>query len=332
MCSRSSAAQRCDLQPVLNTLSETAARLCDAEHVWLFRRVGETYQWAASYGHSRENHERIKIHMLTRRLSPGRRSVIRRALLEGRPMQIADVLADPEYEETKSQKLAQFRTTFAAPLLRQGGEPIGAIALQRTVVKPFTEKQIELVQIFADQAVIAIENMRLFNEVQVRTDDFRKRLQQQTATADVLKVISRSTFDLQTGTRYAGGVGSQAVPSSTWSYILLREGEAYRLASGLALLPNTSEFAETQAILPGRGTVVARTALEGRTVHIPDILADPEYTFRDAQKRSAAIGPCSASRCCGRDTDRCDRSDAPDRTAVHRQADRAGRRPSPTRR
>ena len=207
-----------DLQPVLNTLSETAARLCDAEHVWLFRRVGETYQWAASYGHSRENHERIKIHMLTRRLSPGRGSVVGRALLEGRPMQIADVLADPEYEETNSQKLARFRTTFAAPLLRQGGEPIGAIALQRTVVKPFTEKQIELVQIFADQAVIAIENMRLFDEVQVRTDDLQDALQQQTATADVLKVISRSTFDLQT-VLDTHLVGSAAVPSSSFIYI-----------------------------------------------------------------------------------------------------------------
>jgi signal transduction histidine kinase len=154
-----------DLQAVLNTLSESAARLCDAEHAWLFRRVGETYQWAASYGHLRESHERIKKHLLTRRLSPGRGSVAGRAVLEGRPVQIVDVLADSEYEETESQRLAQFRTIFAAPLLHRG-MPIGAIALQRTVVKPFTEKQIELVQTFADQAVIAIENVRLFNEIQ----------------------------------------------------------------------------------------------------------------------------------------------------------------------
>jgi signal transduction histidine kinase len=157
-----------DLQAVLNTLSESAARLCDAEHAWLFRRVGETYQWAASYGHLSESHERIKKHLLTRRLSPGRGSVAGRAVLEGRPVQIVDVLADPEYEETESQRLAQFRTIFAAPLLHRG-MPIGAIALQRTVVKPFTEKQIELVQTFADQAVIAIENVRLFNEIQEKS-------------------------------------------------------------------------------------------------------------------------------------------------------------------
>jgi signal transduction histidine kinase len=154
-----------DLQAVLDTLAESAARLCDAEHAWLFRRVGETYQWAASYGHLRESHERIKKHLLTRQLSPGRGSVAGRAILEGRPVQIVDVLVDPEYEETESQRLAQFRTIFAAPLLHRG-MPIGVIALQRTVVKPFTEKQIELVQIFADQAVIAIENVRLFNEIQ----------------------------------------------------------------------------------------------------------------------------------------------------------------------
>ena len=164
MCSRSSAGQYSICRPCSTLFPKSAARLCDAEHAWLFRRVGDTYQWAASYGHSSENHERIKIHMLTRRLSPGRGSVVGRAVLEGRPVQIVDVLADPEYEEANAQKLARFRTTFAAPLLRQG-EPIGAIALQRTVVKPFTEKQVELVQIFADQAVIAMENVRLFDEV-----------------------------------------------------------------------------------------------------------------------------------------------------------------------
>jgi signal transduction histidine kinase len=154
-----------DLQVVLNSLSESAAQLCDAEHAWLFRRVGETYQWAASYGHLSESHERIKKHLVTRRLSPGRGSVVGRAVLEGGPVQIVDVLADSEYEEAESQRLAQFRTAFAAPLLHHG-MPIGAIALQRNVVKPFTEKQIELVQTFADQAVIAIENVRLFNEIQ----------------------------------------------------------------------------------------------------------------------------------------------------------------------
>src|SRR5262249_13137826 len=129
-------------------------------------------------------------------VTPGRGTLVGRMALEGRTVHVSDVLADPEYTGTEYQSRGGFRTLLVVPLLRDG-VVIAAFSLGRLVVKPFTEKEIELVETFADQAVIAIENIRLFDEVQARTRDLSESLQQQTATADVLKVISRSTFDLK---------------------------------------------------------------------------------------------------------------------------------------
>src|SRR5262249_25256259 len=185
-----------DLPTVLNTLAESASRLCEADHVWLYRRDGEVYRWAASCGYSRQEHELIKQSMPALPLAPGRGSCVGRTALEGRPVQIADVLADPEYEFPEVAKLGSFRTMLGVPLLREG-VPIGVIVLQRTEVRPFTEKQIELATTFADQAVIAIENVRLFDEVQARTRELSEALDQQTATSEVLEVISTSPGELQ---------------------------------------------------------------------------------------------------------------------------------------
>src|SRR5262249_41312579 len=144
------------------------------------------------YGHTTEYNELVK----TQTFAPGRGGVVARVLLERKSVQIPDVLADPEYTLHEFARLGSYRTILGVPLLRQGF-PIGLLVLHRAAVRPFTDKQIELVETFADQAVIAIENVRLFDEVQARTRELSESLQQQTATADVLKVISRSTFELQ---------------------------------------------------------------------------------------------------------------------------------------
>jgi signal transduction histidine kinase len=174
-----------DLQTVLDTLTESAAQLCEAESAHIFRCYGTTYRLAACRGYSREYEE----HMRQRLFEPGRDSIVGRIALDHHMVHIPDVLTDPEYSQPESQKLGRWRTMLGVPLVREG-VPIGALTLTRSVVKPFTDKQIELVTTFADQAVIAIENVRLFNETQ-------EALERQTATADILKVIASSPDDVQ---------------------------------------------------------------------------------------------------------------------------------------
>ena len=190
-----------DLQTVLDTLVESAARLCDAEHAWLFRREGEIYRWAASYGHSRDEHAAIKEFFVEHPFSPGRGTVTGRTALEARPVHIADYFTDPELQWRvdpqwrEAQRIGKYRTALGVPLLREG-VPIGVLALTRSTVQPFTDKQIELATTFADQAVIAIENARLLNELRVRTDELARSVEELRALSEVSQAIN-STLDLQ---------------------------------------------------------------------------------------------------------------------------------------
>jgi GAF domain-containing protein len=174
------------------------------------------------------------------------------------------------------------RTVLGLPLLREG-QAMGCLFLRRTEVLPFSDKQIALLQTFAAQAVIAIENTRLFNELRQRTADLSESLQQQTATADVLKVISRSTFDLksvlQTLVESAGRLsGADYATISRQKDGLLFFAEAYGYSSDFI------EYVKAMPVERGRGTATGRALLEGRVIHIADVLADPDYTWAEAQR------------------------------------------------
>src|SRR5262245_15394844 len=184
---------------------------------------------------------------------PGRETCTGRVLLEGRPVQIPDCEADPDYKAPDVLSAGGNRAILGVPLLREW-LPIGVLTLTRSTTRPFTEKQIELATIFADQAVIAIENVRLFDEVEARTRDLSESLQHQTATADVLKVISRSTFDLQTvlDTLTASAARLCEAESGT---VMQRDGDVYRLSSNYGYPPEGERYVLEHPLRPERGSV-----------------------------------------------------------------------------
>src|SRR5262245_31228073 len=273
-----------DLQTVLDTLVESAARLCDADVANLWRPKEASYHLAASYGVASKFKEWLenKKYLETVAIEPGRGTIVGRTLLEGKTVHVRDIQEDPEYDLDGLISIGDFRTTLGVPLLREGS-PIGVFFLTRTRVDPFTQQQIDLVTTFADQAVIAIENVRLFDEVQERTEELSESLQQQTATADVLKVISRSTFDLKSVLQTLVESAAQLCDADQ-AMIRQREGDLLVRGVGYGYSPEFSEYARTLPIEPGPGTAAGRAFLEGKIIHIRDVQADPEYTWTEAQR------------------------------------------------
>ena len=271
-----------DLPTVLSTLVELAARLCRADMAQILLPTKDVHSFysAASYGHTPEYNEYVR----TLTFAPGREGVVGRVLLEHRPVQIADVLADPDYRLREVQRLGGFRTHLGLPLLREG-KPIGILIVSRATVQPFDDKHIALLTTFADQAVVAIENTRLFEAEQQRTRELTELLEQQTATSEVLQVISRSTFDLQSVLDTLTELAARLCEAEM-ATISRQKGTAYYWATSYGFPPELREYLESVPLEPGRGSVIGRVLLTGKTVHVPDVLADPEYTYLELQRRA----------------------------------------------
>jgi GAF domain-containing protein len=260
-----------DLQAVLDTLVESAARLCEADMASVNRASGDGYRQVASYGMSPE----LQAYMDNHPIPSGRGSIVGRTVSEHGTIHVYDVLADSEYRMSEAARIGGIRTILGVPLLREG-TPIGVIVLQRKAVRPFTDKQIELATTFADQAVIAIENVRLFDEVQARTRELSEALEQQTATSEVLRVISSSPGELEPVFQIMLANAVQ-ICGAKFGVTSLREGDAFRV---IATHGAPSAFVEQRRreplIRPTPGHNLERMTRTKDVVHVPDILADPE--------------------------------------------------------
>jgi two-component system NtrC family sensor kinase len=269
-----------DLQAVLQMLTETAARLCDADMASIARQDEAGFYQATNYNFPPDWVEYSRAF----RTFAGRGSISGRALLDGKAVQVADVEADSEYTYQEQQKKSGYRTFLAVPLLRNG-QPVVLLNLARTSVRPFTEKQIELVSTFADQAVIAIENARLFNEVQARTNDLSESLQQQTATAEILSVISSSPGDLAP---VFEAMLSKAMNLCGANFGVLNtfDGKSFHTGATYGLPPAYDEFRRNRTLEYGPGTAPARL-LEGEPyVEFVDLLDSEAYRSGEPNRRA----------------------------------------------
>ena len=258
-----------ELQPVLEVVTRSAARFCSADDVTIFELDGQVLRIAAHWG--------VIPQEIGVRFPCVRGQVSGRAVLERKPVHVIDLQAEADEfpEGSAFARRLGHRTTAAVPLLREG-MAVGTIMLRRAEANPFTKEQITVLERFAAQAVIAIENARLLNEL-------RESLQQQTATADVLKVISRSTFDLKEVLRTLVESAAHVCEADISNIALpTADGTYYQIEADYAQSAALSEELRRQKFKPGPGGVISRTVLSRSTVHILDAQTDPDYQLREA--------------------------------------------------
>jgi signal transduction histidine kinase/DNA-binding response OmpR family regulator len=260
-----------DLRPVFRAILENATRICEAKFGVLLMYNGDAFSAEALH----KVPSAFADFLRRGPIRPGPHISFARAVKSKQPIQYADVTKIRSYIRQEplaiaAVELGGYRTILSVPMLRSRA-PIGVIVMFRQEVRPFGDKQIVLLQNFAAQAVIAIENTRLLNEL-------RESLQQQTATSDVLEVISRSAFDLKVVFETVAE-SSVRLCGANRAFIYRFDGELLRLAAAFNAPQKLQEWLEQKPIRAGRQGAAARAALEGRTIHIPDVLVDPEYSW-----------------------------------------------------
>jgi GAF domain-containing protein len=258
-----------DLQSVLNTLTESAARLCRANRANIARIHGDNFEFVAFSGFGSEYSEYMK-GLQTSKVDRG--SITGRTVMEGRTVHVPDVLSDPEFTWFEAQKRGGFRTALGVPLMREG-TPIGVFFLTRSTVAPFTQQEIDLVSTFADQAVIAIENARLFEEVQARTRELTDALEQQTATSEVLSIISSSPGELEPVFE-AMLESAVRICGAKFGNLWLREGRTFRLAATHGAPTAYREYFQREPVVDphpqsGLGLILSTK----QPIHIEDVAA-----------------------------------------------------------
>jgi GAF domain-containing protein len=268
-----------DLQTVLDTLAASATQLCEAHQAIIRRRVEDDYPVSATYGLSRKQREHLERYTN----KPTRGSTYGRAIIEGRTVHIPDVLADPEFQRPDQPQITGIRAAVAVPLLREG-VIVGVLTVIRTEPRAYSQRHIELLETFADQAVIAIENTRLFEAEQVSKCELQESLEYQTATSEVLNVISRAPSQLQPVFDAIVRTARRLCQADN-AFVYTLDGDTYRLTTSDRAEEDYVKFLRDNPIAPGRGTLVGRVSLERRTVHLPDATTAPDYDWAESPKR-----------------------------------------------